>query len=680
MATDFASYLFASMTPEQQNAFIAQNAAQGTIQAPTANYLAGLRPDQVQAYKQYLNDEAARTLATEGYSPSGRARIDQLNATAGSLNDPNNYVGTDYQPGGNASGWNGERQQIQQGRDDATAAATRTQALIDQLRGTGQQTAADNKAQIDKMNALIDAQDPNNAAYEQRLQGLADSLGTSRDTANNLSTSALNNYLTGLSGVNQDISTSLGNLDSTYNSIKAPLQSTVQWGGDLTSQAAQADPQALAAQTAALGMLGATASGALDYTSQASGAYADPKYIAMRDQGLQDLRGVSQGSMDVLPGQIDPKAYGAAMSALSQMGQLTNPAVTDQERFLYEQARQQQETDERGADAAMMSKLRRQGMASGGAALTQGALTDARLSQNRLLSDLAASGAAVARSQDMLKSYGSLGSQLNSEANQLGTSNANRKLQALGLYEQGSETAQQSSFDQEYKRGLAADQASRDNQQTRLQGQVAYGNEANAMQNDAFNRGQAADQMAQYNRTTSLGVDEFNNNFAQRERDALANRTATQTSLHLSGDAQTSNNLSNALNGSLNVANLNYGRDQAVLGAQGGAASVKHNDQQTALNQRLGVGGTAIGVNNTGFGQQATIAGAGAANNQWLGGALIQNDSDLGGYFAAEAARQQAAQSHQDEVNRDNNRGLFGTTVLSPNSVNGKKVPILGFG
>jgi hypothetical protein len=695
MATDFASYLFESMTPEQQAAYIAQGQAQGVTQAPTANYEAGLRPDQVKAIEQFYADQArAKGVKGDIRDPKERANFTNGNLTdfgksvspyaqgIDDLENPHNYVpgSPNYQPGGNAGNWSPETAILQReaariAQQDAAAKAT-----IGGLGNDATATNAKNDAAIARMNQLIDAQDPNNAAYIGGLQGLAGQLGGYRDTANSQATSALNTYLDKLNGADADIHSSLGNLDSTFASIKDPLQSTVKWDGDLTSQAAQADPQALAAQNAALGMLAGTAGGALDYSSQAALANADPKYLAMRDKGLEDLYGVSQGTMDIRPGQLDPAAYKAVMSALSQMGKLTNPAETDQERFLYEKARQEQETDERGADAAMMSKLRRQGMAGGGAQLTQGALTNQRLSQNRLLSDLAASGAAVARSQDMLKSYGALGGQLNSEANQLATGNANRKLQALGLYEQGSETAEQASFDQEYKRGLASDQASRDNQQTRLSGQIAYGNEANAMQDDAFNRGQAADNMAQYNRTTSLDVDMFNNNFSQRERDALANRTATQTGLHLSGDAQLSNNATNAFTGTQTVTDNNFTRDALVNRTNAGILDTQSGLEREALGRRLGTQAASIGVNQTNFGNNVTVGGLNLDQLKFNTGAMLGNDDKVLAGISTETATRATEKAHNEDVARDNDRGVFGTTILSANSVNGKKFPILGFG
>lgn len=664
MATDFNTYLWESMTPEQQAATVAKAQAEGTIQAPTANYMAGLRPDQVKAIKQMLAEDEGRI---HGVGDPEIHDLQSIRDARASLEDPNNYVDGNYQPGGNITAWTPESAIIQRQRATITQQDADAKGKLANLGNSANNTNASNDAAIARMNELINEQDPRNAGYISGLQGLSGELGGYRDTANSRANSALDTYLSGLTGVNADIDSSLKGLDDTYASIRDPLQSSVRWAGDLTSQAAVADPQALAAQNAALGMLAGTAGGALDYASQAALASADPKYVAMRDKGLEELYGVSQGTLDIRPGQMDPAAYKAAMSALNQMGSLTNPALTDQERFLYEKARQEQEVDERGADAALMSKLQRQGRASGGAALTQGALTSQRLSQNRLLSDLAASGAAVARSQDMLKAFGSLGSQLNSEANDLGVSNSNRKLQALGLYESGAETAQQSSFDQSYKKGLAADQASRDNQATRLSGQVAYGNQANAMQDDAFQRNQAADQMAQYNRTTSLDVDMYNNNFAQRERDALANRTATQTGLHLSGDAQKSNNLSNAFTGTQSVVDNNFQRDALVNRTNAGILDTQSGLEREALGRRLGVQGAAIGVNQSNFGNTSTVTNGYLDQLRFNTAALLGNDDKTLGSVAATDAKRDAYDQRVAEAESAANKGFLGTPIGSQN-------------
>lgn len=640
MATDFGSYLLASMTPEQQEAYLAAAVAQGTVQAPAlwsgyGTNAAGGRYNPGQAPLpasdpesfQYQRAHGPTSKNPDAYDPT--TELGRRAAAAG-------YQGLDP-----------ERSLLAQNSTAIANQNAQAEIYLAQLAEQARQTRADNQAALDRSNSLIDAQDPRNAAYIQQQQALVDQLGGYRNTANQGSLDALGTYTSGLNALNARNDAAIGNLNDVYGQLRDPIQA------NLVSQAAIADPQALAAQNQALSMLGGTANGALDYQSQAAGAYADPKYVAMRDMGLEDLYAVSKGSKDVHVGQEDPAAYAKAMEALDKASALTNPAVSDAERFLYEQARQGWEMDQRGLDAAKMSNLRRRGMAGSGAELTQNALGSQQIAQQRVLSDLAASAQAVARSTDMLKLQGALGTQLNSEANALATGNANRQLQALGMFEQGAETAQQSSFDQAYKRGVAADNASANNQATRLSGQVAYGNQANAMQDDAYNRGLAADNMAQYNKT-----------FEQQERDALWGRTTDVTGMTLNANAQNSNNLSNIFQGTTSVLNNNYVRDRDVVGAQGGVIAQQRQDDQTALNQRLGVQGAQIGVNNTAQNVQGNITGAQIAQSQFQLPQILQNNAVALGGAAANKAAMEAALAANKEQHRADSTGIFGLPVI----------------
>ena len=522
-------------------------------------------------------------------------------------------------------------------------ASTQNQTELNRLAELAERNRADNQAAIDLQSGQINALDPLNGEYVARSRALADELGGYRTTANQRSDAALGEYGTELGRINARNDAALGDMYGVYDDLRAPLPANLAL-----------DPDALAAQQQSLGFFAGGMNGALDYSSQAAGAYADPKYVAMRDQGLEDLYGVSKGSMDVKVGQADPAAYAAAMRALEQASELSNPAVTDKENFLYEQARQAWESEMRGAAAAKMSNLRRRGMAGGGAEITQGALTNADISQKRVLSDLAASAGAVDRASEMLKLKGSLASGLNSEGNALATGNANRKLSALGLYQQGAETAQQSSFDQEYKRGVAADQASSDNQQTRLQSGIAHGNQANAMQDDAF------------------AVNSFNKEFEQRERDALWGRTADRTGMTLSAGAQSSNNAGNLFQAKTSVASNNYVRDRDVVQGKDLANSRENQAHNTQLDRRLGVGDRQIAANNTGTAMEGDIIGKNIAANQWTALQLAGNDTAIAGQAAAERAERLGAEHARAEQEQADRTGIFGLPYV------GSKKGVLG--
>jgi len=490
--------------------------------------------------------------------------------------------------------------------------------------------------------SALDQQARWNDEYIAQTQGLTSELMGYRDTANADQARFTGNYHTQLNDLSNYNTGLVNNLGGLYGELANPLQSQVRWEGDLVSQAAQADQAVLAQQNQALGFLSGASQGSLDYQSQAAKAYADPKYLAMRDKGLADLYAASQGSKDVHVGDEDPEAYAAAMDALKQMGELTDPTVTDKERFLYEKARQGQEMDERALSAARMSDLRRRGMAGSGAELTQNALDSQRISQNRLLSDLGASAGAVDRASVMLQNYGALGSNMNAQANQLATGNADRQLGALGAYTEGSHAAQASSFDQAYARGAAADKASSDNQSTRLQGGIAHGQQANTMQQQHFQRASAADQTAQFNRAQSLDVSKFNTDFAQRERDAQWNRGLGLTQTGLQASSQNATNARDAYNSNRDLVTDTYGRNRDVITMK----DTTNTRQNSARNQQTqgqiymrGLDQQAI---NDAYAREQNYTGMTMNNNQFKSTGNMSNIDLAMGANAADAASRQA--------------------------------------
>src|SRR5262249_53176880 len=113
---------------------------------------------------------------------------------------------------------------------------------------------------------------------------------------------------------------------------------------------------------------------------------------------------------------------------------LTNPEVTAQERFIYEQQRMNAEQSERANRAAVMTNLRQRGMSGSGMELTDAALANQQVGQNRLLADLGAHSNAIGRAMTALQGQAGLSSTLNSQANALGLQNAANQLGALTNY------------------------------------------------------------------------------------------------------------------------------------------------------------------------------------------------------------------------------------------------------
>lgn len=345
------------------------------------------------------------------------------------------------------------------------------------------------------------------------------------------------------------------------------------YGADVQSQAqyAQADPASIAAQNQALSQLQGAANGSLNVTSQAAQAYADAGDVANQRgaadalqgiangskdvdfwgiNGINDLHAVANGSKDIHVGQEDPEAYAAQKDALGQFSTLTNPEVTAQERFIYEQARQQQEQDERANREAVMTNYRQRGMSGSGMEIGSAALANQQTSQNRLLSDLGAQSTAVQRAMTALQGYGGLSSTMVNEADQvaaqnqgtqaaataqfagLGTQvavgNKDRQAAAQQAASQAYAVLRAQGFSEEYARGQAADIVASANSDRQLNAMNASGNLASNMRNESFNEDfstkSAADNMAQFNKSQSQITQRFQDQYAADQQNAAWGR------------------------------------------------------------------------------------------------------------------------------------------------------------
>jgi hypothetical protein len=357
---------------------------------------------------------------------------------------------------------------------------------------------AGNDQSIQRIQDLINAQGQADSTYIGQSQGLVDQLGGYRDTANAYDWANLGTYQQNLAGYNTQNNTRMSSLDDTYARLQPQLQSTLQANVLTSQAAqAYADPAAIQAQNEAQSFLQGGMNGSLDYVSQGASTYANAADVAAQQQAAGVLQGISQGSMDVdfqsLPGmndlygvtqgskdvildnlkggqalwagqegskdvqldnirgledlhqaylgsqnvhvgQEDPGAYAAMNSALAKYTALTDPRVTDAERFLYEKARQEQEQDERANRGAVLTNLRQRGLSGSSAEIADAAIGGQRASQNRLLSDLGANAQAIQRSMDALAGMGNLSGVMSAQANDIAKSNAQNRLAALSQY------------------------------------------------------------------------------------------------------------------------------------------------------------------------------------------------------------------------------------------------------
>jgi hypothetical protein len=425
---------------------------------------------------------------------------------------------------------------------------------------------------------------PNAYAARDRQNSLA--LGLAGQTANNTQQGALQlqgtqnqayiNALNGLAqqqvaagqGANAADQTALG----TYNSQISPYFTPIK--GQSASQYAS-NPADVAAQRQALQQLQGIASGSLDYQSQGAQAFADPRYIQQQEEILGQLRGVAGGSLDVesqaAKVKANPETVALQKAALEKLYALTDPKVTAQERFLWEQLRGATEADQRSNWEAREQQMAQRGLRSGAMQIAGDMMQGQQLGQQRVLGELGIQGQAVGRSQQALGMYidaqGRQRSQEFDEAfaaaaagDQMAVSNAQRRLQGMGMSADQVNAMRAASFDEAYKRGIAADSASANNQATRLGGSTAAAQQTNAIRS-------ANDAVGFFNTDQS--------NIMKRHQDTLA-----------ASEAQRITNLSQQQFGNTTTVNdVGYGRTTAGINAQAGALTTGQN-ANTALNDK----------------------------------------------------------------------------------------------
>ena len=157
-----------------------------------------------------------------------------------------------------------------------------------------------------------------------------------------------------------------------------------------------------------------------------------PKGVLKAGQQQADIRSIAAGA------EASPEAIAYQQQAMKTLSGLTSPEVTAKEKFLELRARTQEEQSRKAAMDAALQNLQRRGIRSGGAEIA--AMTGAQqsTSQNRLMQDLGTQAGAVDRSMRAIEGLGTLSS-----------------------------TARQQSFNEDFSRGTAADDATKFNSKTR---------------------------------------------------------------------------------------------------------------------------------------------------------------------------------------------------------------------
>lgn len=563
--------------------------AQDNAQLSVWMQIAGKDPNDPQQVQQFISDASANAQA----DPTGH----QQDALAASYANPDAY---------------GLENRVE-GRINATGATNQT--AIDKLGALGATTGTNNQATLGNMQNLVNAQGVADQRYVDQSQGLTDQLGGYADTANNFDWSQLANYQSGLSGLTNTNNNLVSNLGSTYGSMPQ-LQSTLQ-ANQLASQAAQAYANAgdVANQQSAARALQGIANGSKDVDF-----YSLP--------GISDLKAAYNGSQDVHSGDEDPGAYAAQQDALSEFKSRSDPHVTDAEKFLYEQSRRAQEQDERNNRSAVMTNLRQRGLSGASSEIADAAIGGQRASNDRLLADLGANAQAVARAENDLQNYGGLASTMTGQANDLAKTNANNRLQALGQYT-----------------GIGAD-VNTGNMNRQATGQqaasAAYSDLRQQGFDENYKRGTAADAMSQFNENNRVDVQKYNQNYASSERDAAAQRAQSLANTGLNASQLNALNLTNSNTAATNANNATYGRNKDVLGSQDTTNTRQINAAGALTDRNLGLQTTQIGLTNDAYGRSSDLTSLGINNTNNQSNQLNNFDLTKSGRMMGDAAAQRS--------------------------------------
>ncbi|RPH73972.1 hypothetical protein EHM76_04490 [bacterium] len=415
------------------------------------------------------------------------------------------------------------------------------------------------------------------------------------------------------------------------------------YGGslDYQSQGAQAyaDPATISAQWDVYGQLQGAAGGSLDTQSQAAEAYASAESVAEQKAALGKLRGLANG---------EGENWQQLKDVTQSFRDLSNPEITDQERFIITEFQQRREDMERSAREARMSDMAARGLRSGAAESTAMQGAQQELGRQSVLTELGAQSNAIERAdrnralwgqaseasvgleQQAAGMYYDAAGQLRSQefdeaysrglaADQTSIANADRKLSAMGMSAQQINEMRNASFNEAYSRGVAADNASANNQATRLSGAQGYANQSNQIRadNDAVGTFNA-------NQRNVVGMNNQSVQLADlQRRQGVANDDLYGTT-HVTGNNLAATNRTN---------DTAWGRDTTVGGAQTQDIydRVSRGESLNSSQQGL-INGTQAGrgvVNEQArqTGQERRDVFTGTANQRSLGRSMVANEN-----------------------------------------------------
>lgn len=455
-----------------------------------------------------------------------------------------------------------------------------------------------------------------------------------------------------------------------YNNLNTAYQNTGilkagGYGAPVVSQAqyAQADPSSIAAQNQALMQLQGAANGSLNQTSQAAHAYANAGDVENQRNAADQLNAIANGKNDIRVGQADPAAYAAALDAMGKFKTLSDPNVTAQEKFIYEQARLREEQDNRSNRAASLTNLRQRGMLGSGMEVTSAALAGQQTSQNRLLSDLGAQSNAIGRAMTSLQGYGSMSANLNAQGNQIAASNADRRTQAQAMASEAYATLRAQGFSEEYARGQAADIMATANADRQLNAQVASGNLASTQRSQSFNedfsRKSAADSMNMFNKEQGQISQRWQEQYAAGQQTDAWNRTVDMGNAADRVGRNYVTDQGNLFTGKTTVTNNTSNRNQRAIEGEGQLNANTMSGWQNAFNTGIASNQVQSGTYAQQLAAMTQLGTTGMNNNTNM--AQLKNNQ-LGNVLGYKTATQ-ANEIAKKAADKAGSEGLLGTGI-----------------
>jgi hypothetical protein len=227
------------------------------------------------------------------------------------------------------------------------------------------------------------------------------------------------------------------------------------------------------------------------------------------------------------------------------------------------------------------------------------------------------------------------------------TGNMNRRAQGAADASSAYGEIRRQGFSEAAFRAESADTASRANQQTRLQSGIAAGDLASTQRSqsfdESFKRGAAADQTNQFNESNRIDITKYNQDYAQKERDAAWGRTTDYANTGLRASELNSLNSTRKYEAGQKTNADTYGRNRDVLTATDTVNTRENTLGNQQTDRRIGAEGLAIDNNNSFYNRSAGITGLDIANRNATTSGLVGIDFARGGVtqrnLDAEAAR-----------------------------------------